>query len=165
MYRFDNMVQEHDLQEIVDRDGWKSTPYKDHGYSSDDLIDAYLKGKDEGISLPKKILAEKVSENLKKSADVTQQALTALSQSGLNVEAPFLRIASLKYYEVLFPIHEDQFLDDKILDMYGLFAGLQANFESEFYSVDLSFCPFRKKLNTECLAADGYVFKFSGKHE
>ena len=155
------MTQEQ-VFEIVDRDGWKATPDKDLLFSSDHVIEAYLKGKDDGQRTETSLATDQISKNLQKSAELTAGIFEKLRSLNFSPQDAFLKIASQKFYEILITLPENEFLSDKILDVYNFLGELQQENASNYYNIDVTLCPISEELNISCLTADGFILRYAG---
>ena len=66
------------INEILAPANWELTSPKDKLFSSDHVIDAYLKGKDDGLEQQQKLIIEKLVSNINKAGKNTTEILSFL---------------------------------------------------------------------------------------
>jgi len=94
---------------------WEFTSPKDKTISSDHVIDAYLKGKKEGLEQAQKLMLDRLTQNINKSGIYTTELLNFLKKKKLNPISAFLKINSWDSFKVLLILPEKEFLSDKII--------------------------------------------------
>lgn len=129
-------------------------------FSSDEVINAYLKGKSEGFELQKKILLNKLTENINQATTATNQVIKFLKKNKFNSISAHLKINSFTDLSVLIMILEEDFLDSKMLEVYNFIAQLETNNDDGMYNLEFSFCDRNKSdFDENKLITDGYLLK------
>lgn len=140
---------------------WKSKTLdpKQDIFSSNDVMDAYFKGKNEGLDFSKKILLNQLSENIDNTISHTSQVVNKLKELSLNPINAYLRIHSIQHFEVLVTLPEIDILGENILSFYKYLGGFEKSVETDLYTINYTICSYNDSFNEQLLALDGYFFK------
>ena len=146
---------------------WELTiPKKEH-FSSDEVIQAYFKGKEvgkadglkEGSEANRQLFLKALTENLAKASLDTNKVLMAFKAQKLKTENALLRIDSWHRFSVMVIASETAFRSEKLLKVYDLVNALEGSVTTEQYHIRFSFVAGGKDLDPKTLEADGYVLK------
>lgn len=145
-----------------------NVPKKQH-YSSDEVIEAYFKGKEvgkadglrEGSEASKQLFLKALTENLARAGQDTGTVLKAFKAQNLKVEKAMLRIDSWHRFSVMVVTSEKAFGNPKLLKVYDTVNQLEDAASSHHYQVRFSFVAGGDALDTNALHADGYLLKFN----
>jgi len=152
---------------IIDTESWASTPASERKYTEDQVIDAYLKGKDNGIKDYKEFLSSKLRGNMEKAALFTNEVFNTLGKLGIHPENSFMKIEDISYFRILVVVSEVDFLKNEILQAYNIIAEIQDRHKEEGdYDVEVMLCPKGQEstgFDTSCLISDGFHFKYTSK--
>ena len=142
--------------------GNSTVPKKEH-FSTDEVIQAYFKGKEvgqkEGSEATRQLLLKALTENLAKAGSETNKVLKAFKAQRLKTESALLRIDSWHHFSVMIVASESAFRSDKLLKVYDVVNALESTVTNDQFHIRFSFVAGGKHLNPKALAADGYVLK------
>lgn len=146
---------------------WELTGPKKYHFSSDEVIQAYFKGKEvgkadglkESSEANRQLFLNALTENLAKAGVHTNEVLSAFKAQKLKTEEALLRIDSWHRFSVMIVAAETAFKSDKLLKVYDVVNTLESSVTTEQYHIRFSFVAGGKDLDPKALEADGYVLK------
>lgn len=147
------------INEILAPANWEFTSPKDKLFSSDHVIDAYLKGKSDGLEQQQKLVVEKLISNINKSGKYTNEILSFLKKEKLNPLSAYLRINSWDDFSVLIALPQKEFLDKKILSVYDFISALESKVREDMYNVEVVICDTEDEIDENYVHSDGFVLK------
>jgi len=147
------------LNEIFTQANWELTSPKDLQFSSDQVIDAYLKGKQEGLELQQKLVVEKLMSNIAKAGNHTSELLEIIKNKSLNPVSAYLRINSWDDYTILVVLPQSEFLDPRTLDLYDYISEMESEVEEDMYRIQVSLCDTVSEINEQYVRSDGFALK------
>lgn len=144
-----------------------NVPRKAH-YSSDEVIDAYFKGKEvgkadglrEGSEAGKQLFLKALTENLARAGQDTTTVLKAFKSQKLKVERTLLRIDSWHRFSVMMVTTEKAFSSTKLLKVYDTANELELSSGTDQYRIRFTFVAGGEALDMNALHADGFLLKF-----
>lgn len=131
--------------------------------NSDDVINAYVKGKNDGKNEFNKELRNKFQRNLHKAISVSENVYESVNQHGIHLSSIHLRAENLNNFSVLFVTNAGDFLSTKFKSAYSISRRIKEKAIAEDFYISFSFMPDSKNLNQDCLTADGYFLKYEEK--
>jgi uncharacterized FlaG/YvyC family protein len=137
---------------------WVVTVTKDKFYTCDEVIDAYIQGKKEGLEQIQKVALEKMIENIKKSGEFTTELLNFFHKEKFNPVSAYLKIISWNLYNVLITIPEEEYLSDRFLSIYEYISQFEEKNKNDFYKLEITITD-TNNLNNKNIISDGYIFK------
>ncbi|WP_432412415.1 hypothetical protein [Rasiella sp. SM2506] len=146
-------------------DTWEVSVDKNSIYTNDDVIDAYLRGKADGVKANHNLFVDKLNENIKKSASFTKRMITFLNQIKINPISAHLKINAYNDFVILVTMSEDEFISENFLVSYDFASTIEEEVMSdEYYNVMFMFSDREKEgFNTSLLAADGFFLDYKMK--
>lgn len=143
-----------------------NVPKKEH-YSSNEVIEAYLKGKEvgkadglkEGSEATKQLFLKALTDNLAKAGADTNKVLAAFQTQRLKTIEALLRIDSWHRFTVMIVATEEAFRSEKLLKVYDVVNTLEGKETTDQYCIRFSFVAGGKDLDSKALEADGFVLK------
>ena len=156
--------------EIDNKEGqetWSLSVDKNSIFTNDDVIDAYLRGKEDGVKEKEQIFIDKLNENLTKSATHTQRMLSFLRKRKLNPVSAHLKINAYDDFVILITLPEEEFISKDFLVSYDFASTIEEEVQSDkYYNVMFMFADREeddKVFNKNLLVSDGFymVFKMS----
>ena len=145
---------------IFEPENWEFTSAKDRMFTSDHMIDAYLSGHRNALDKEKKLIFEKLLTNLKISTDSTNEIKEHLKKNNMTVVQTFLKIVSWNSFSLLFVVPEEQYLTEKIFEIYQYVEEVEEKLHSDFYNLNISICDVDEEgLNEGKVKADGYYLR------
>ena len=152
------------VDEFSETMNWDLLPLRDNGeqtFSSDDMIDAYLKGKKDLVTQNQQTLLDKLESNLKLAKDYSENIYNSINSQGFNCELLRLNIQDIYNFKTIFLINEDDFCNDKFLTIYEesieIKKELIKNPTFEFTTV---FTPNSEDIDVKSMLADGYNLSY-----
>lgn len=130
-------------------------------FTSNDVIDAFFKGKKAGKEELQAVFMNQFKENLK-AAIRASETLSAYVEKQLKTEIRSIHIRpeDITNFCALFVVSkESQFLSDKFKNAYIKAREVRNKTNRDYFKIDFLFTPNTKHLNDKCLSADGFLFK------
>lgn len=141
---------------------WHVSVDKNSIFTNDDVIDAYLKGKKEGVRETNQIFVDKLNENINKSAVFTDRMLSFLNKRKLNPISAHLKIKSFNDFIILITLPEDEFLSEDFLVSYDFAATIEEEvIDDKYYNVMFMFSDREEgDFNTNLLVSEGFFMDY-----
>lgn len=142
---------------------WKVSVDKNSIFTNDDVIDAFLKGKDVGAKDKKQIFVDKLTENIVKSAQFTNSMLTFLKKKTFNPISAHLKINAYNDFVVLVTVPEAEFISEKFLVAYNFAANIENEVMSDkYYNVMFMFSDREEdNFNKHILVSEGFFMDYN----
>ncbi|WP_438423066.1 hypothetical protein [Aquimarina macrocephali] len=132
----------------------------DKSYTSDDVLDAYLKGKSE---MDRKI-KEKIITGLQTSAMTSNLVYEKLKNIKVDIKEMYLRLVDLDSYESLVIISDEDYYDKtKRWDSYKIARQLNSNIDD--LDIAFLFMPSSDSINYDIINSEGFLFKYGDTTE
>lgn len=149
------------IEEILSPTNWEYTSPKENLFSSDDVINAYLKGKNDGLEQQQRLVLEKLNSNIIKAEKHTAETLAYLREKKLNPVSAYLRINSWDDFSILIVLPQTEFLDKKILKVYDFLSNLENEVMEEMYNIQFTICDTEEDedVDENHIRSDGYILK------
>lgn len=148
------------INEILTPANWELTSPKEKLYSSDHVIDAYLKGKDDGLEQQQRLIFEKLVSNMEKAGRDTLKVWTLLKDNKFNPIGAYLRINSWDDFSMLIILNQKDFLDERMLRVYEHISEIESNVEEDMYRIQVSICDTEDQIDENYVRSDGFALKF-----
>lgn len=129
-------------------------------HSTDVVIDAYITGKKDGLQLAQKTAIAQLKKNIEKAGDQTKKLLDHMESIGFSAVDAYLRIISIDNLEVLVAVKQDDFLNDKFLDVYNWLAALEEVAREEIFNISFSYIDLSENFDEQIVFSDGFIHKF-----
>lgn len=126
-----------------------------------DVIDAYLKGKQAGKDEAKIAMVKLFEQNLAKAQEKSEQLYDELKGMGLNKNSLHLKADNLTNFMALIVADAKDYVDDKFLDAITASRLLKAQSDSDDFTLNFYFTYHADTLNENCLDSDGYFLKYN----
>lgn len=144
---------------------WKLAPVEEgmekKFYSGDDLIDAYLKGKEDQKNSEIQVLTEKLENNLIAAKAHSERLFSIIQDYGFKCRVIKLKIKDIYTYVSLFIIDEDDFCNDDFLKIYEESIKLKKEYNtSSTFNFTTMFSPDNKELSEETILTDGFYLSY-----
>jgi hypothetical protein len=147
------------INEILAPANWELTSPKDKLFSSDHVIDAYLKGKNDGLEQQQRLIIEKLVSNINKAGKDTTDILSFLKKKKLNPISAYLRINSWDDFSILVILPQEEFLDKKMLSVYDYISELENKVDEDMYHIQVSVCDTEDNIDENYVRSDGFALK------
>lgn len=132
-------------------------------YTGDDLIDAYLKGKQDGKNEVTEILSNTFEENVKRATSVAEKLLANAQKKKIEFKSVHLKSEGIANFTSVFVVKKEDFIEDKFRNIFVLGRKLKKELESQNIYITFSFVPDVKGFNEKKLISDGYFLKYVKK--
>lgn len=130
-------------------------------YDCDAIIEAYFKGKADGLEHTQKLYFREFSSNFDKAKDHVVIALSTVNSYGFNPQGAYLKFKSWDTFQTILLVSEDDFVKSDFLKNYDFLTEFENDIKSEFYSLKFSFlCGLSDEMDDN-LTTDGYIVKFT----
>lgn len=140
-------------------DSWQLSTTGAKLYSADAVIDAYLKGKKEGLEQTQKAAIQQLESNIRKAATHTLKVFEYLKEQGITPITAYLKLDRFDVMEVMFTLEDEDLLNDKITSVYDYVCSFEEAVSEELYNITFGFVDQGPEFNESLLRSDGYVFK------
>jgi hypothetical protein len=150
------------ISEILKPESWELTPDKDKLFSSDHVVDAYMKGREEGLEQSQKLIVDKLISNINKAGKHARNAVTFLSKNKIEYKDAYLKVESWDDLTIMIVLPEREFLSDKMLKVYNYVSSLEDKVSEDLYHLQFDICDTSGQIDEDCLNSDGFVFKLKG---
>jgi hypothetical protein len=147
------------INDILAPANWELTSPKDKLFSSDHVIDAYLKGKNDGLEQKQRLIIEKLVSNINKAGKDTTDILSFLKKKRLNPISAYLRINSWDDFSILVILPQEEFLDKKMLSVYDYISELENKVDEDMYHIQVSVCDTEDNIDENYVRSDGFALK------
>ncbi len=150
-------------QPIVKNNIPKNWEKSEDVFTGDDLIDAFLEGKEAGKNENYRILQSQLKENINQAATISEELYAQVVSKKIKPVEIHLKAEDITRYKALFIVKKADFLSDKFREVYTLSRKLINKSESENFYISFSFAPASDFLNEHCLISDGFFMKYEKK--
>jgi len=136
-------------------------------YSGDDLIDAYIrgreKGREDGKSEAFQVLFSQFTNNMEQAKAESEKLYSIALKSGVKFQSIHIKADSITKFSVLFIADKNDFISDNFRSIYIYARQVKKEAEKENFYISFSFMPSIENLNENCLTSDGYFMKYEKK--
>lgn len=153
----DTKIQQNNRQTMV----WE-TPAPKKVYSDNDVINAYIKGRADGMIQQQIILLEKFKNNLEKAKTIAGKFYNELNEK-FNCLYLKLKATDITEFEALVVIDEADFIKDNFKNAYQEARKLKKEVNETTFNLSFSFMPFSKNIDDNALLIDGYFLQYANK--
>ena len=147
----------------ITRGGTEADDNQSIGFTSDDVINAYIRGRKDGLSAKERAVYNQIQSNVVKSAEDVEKLIQLLQKMGFSPTSAHLKINSIDCLEVLVTVPESDFLSDNFSKVYEYLYGFEAANASEDFTIHYSFVDHTGNLNLETITSEGYIFSHDVK--
>ncbi len=141
-----------------------TTQISEGGFTSDDLINAYIKGVEDHAKKAKKNLEKRFANNLTNAQNLSADFIESMIEKGFDIKYAQLKFVTIESFKIILFISKKLYLSDKILELYNNLSSSFARINSEKFHMSFNIMPDDKKLNRERILSDGYIFTY-GKQQ
>jgi hypothetical protein len=140
---------------------WELAP-RENVYSCDQIIDAYLKGKSEGVRQTQKLVMQQLGRNVAKTFEQADLLIEHLASRGFHPLSAYIKIDEWDVFTVMVTVPDDEWCDPLFLDIFNYVMKAEESTEDEFYSLQIHFCGIPDEpdsFNEQSVFYDGFVLK------
>lgn len=132
-------------------------------YTSDNVIEAYLKGKQDGKDEMTKILTRQFNDNLKIATDTSERLFQEAAKKKIGFKSIHLKADGITKFSAIFVTKMEDFVNDKFRDIFVTARNIKNDVESDSFYITFTFMPDSEHVNEKCIASDGYFLKYEKK--
>jgi hypothetical protein len=151
------------IKEILSKpSGWTLAPHENI-YSCDQVIDAYFKGKSEGMQQTQKLIMQQLDLNVGKTVEQTDRLIEHLASKGFHILAVYIKIDDWDNFTILAAVPDDEWCDPQFLDVFNYVMEVEERVSNKFYRLEIQLfgVPDTESLNEQSIFADGYILKLN----
>lgn len=128
-----------------------------------DVLEAYLKGKEAGKTEQQRVNQSLFNNNLEKAQTLSEKLFEQITKSDIKIKAVHLKAEAITSFSALFVSDNADFLKDDFRNVFILARKCKNENEDETFNISFTFTPDSKTLDENCLASDGFFVKYYGK--
>jgi hypothetical protein len=142
---------------------WTLAP-RENIYSCDQVIDAYLKGKSDGIQQAQKLVVRELDRNVSKTIEQADLLVEHLTSNGFHPISAYIKIDDWDSFTILMPVPDEEWCDMRFLEVFNYIKDAEERASSEFYNLEIH--PFGisdepDSFNEQLVFYDGFILKRS----
>ncbi|HEY8930132.1 MAG TPA: hypothetical protein VIM55_13115 [Mucilaginibacter sp.] len=130
-------------------------------FEGDAVIEAYFKGKADGISQTEKLSLKQFSDNFNFAKENIIRVLNELEKNEFDPLAAYLKVKSVFSFKVIIVVKEEDFIKQSFLSNYEFLTNFEQEIQTDFFTLKFSFLDGIPDDLDEALMSDGYQIKFS----
>ena len=138
---------------------WKSSqPAKERDlmFTADEVMNAWHDGKNHEAKVMKAIF----ETNLKNAFSITEELVSKLDTTIINVIETHLKPQSATQFKVLILVDSNVFYSSKMAEAYSIKNNIEDNSQNELFSIHYSFYPFSENIIRDKIQSDGYYYHY-----
>lgn len=136
---------------------WKLRPEKEY-YTYDDLIDAYLKGKEEQKN--QKVLIEKLEKNLRTAKSIVENITDEIISKDFKTFKSYLRIKDIFKFDAIFDIFLQDFTSDSFEEIYTYSRKIKKEVNTDTFNINFTFMPHTEDFNEKRIVCGGFILVY-----
>ncbi len=153
-----NLVAENTVQD----NNWRIS--REGNFSADELINAFLQGKEEGKNELKRAIKKLFETNLNTAQSIGAGFVDSINENSPVVPKAFLKTEGLNSYKLMVVLkNEFYYKTADVKPIYKKAFQVEKENRSRDFSIEISFLPESKEINEHRLFTDGYIFDYNGK--
>lgn len=129
-------------------------------FTGNELIDAYLKGKEAGKNEEKKNVRKILHNNIHWVTEVSEKLFKKIAQQNIKLHSIHLKADTVSDYTVLFVADLDDYVSDKFQSAYFLANELKNEVRKDNVDIYFSFTHNSPNPRYDSLVADGFFLKY-----
>jgi hypothetical protein len=141
-----------------------TTHIAEGGFTSDDLINAYLLGIQDHAKQAKKDIEKRFEKNLNKAQSIGAEFIDSMTGKGFDIKYASLKFNTIDSFKVIIFVAKKLFLSDKVLEFYKHMASFLKDVNNDNFYISFNIMPEDNRINTKRMLADGYIFSY-GEHK
>jgi hypothetical protein len=138
---------------------WKQT--EKEFFTSDDVVEAYLAGKREGLNSERRALLDKLNANINEAGKATSNIFKYIQSKSITPKDVYLKIEAWDTLSIIVLVEESDYLKGDFNEVYENVCLIEDTFNKEYTHLFFSFIADSGKLNIEHLQSDGYIFVYT----
>jgi hypothetical protein len=126
----------------------------------DELIDAYLKGREEQKNQNQKILFEKLEANIKTAQTIVVDIVNQIAETGFKMYKSYLKIDNITKFDVIFDIAVQDYLSPQFDEIYKLSHEIKSKYNNDTFNISFAFMPHSEFINERRINCEGFIFSY-----
>lgn len=139
---------------------WAKT---NNSYTGNDVIDAYLSGKEVGKDEAQRRHRDEFLENLAAATTASEKLLKMAWERAIHLEAIHLKADQVSNFTALFVSNLQDYLSDQFRDVYVIAQELKKASRKDTFDIYFSFTHNSPYPSQELLASDGFFLQYAKK--
>lgn len=127
----------------------------------DDVIDAYLKGKQAGKDEAKIPMIKLFEQNLNKAQEKSEELYQEIKTLGFNIDSIHLKADNVTNFMALVIADFKDYVNEEFLKAIAISRQLKNSNDAEDFTLNFYFTYHAETLNEHCLESDGYFLKYN----
>lgn len=136
-----------------------------HLFSSDKVIDAYMKGKKFQKDAEEKEMMKFIKGNFSKAVKLSEELYQFISTHKFIIKDTMLRMKDPFVFDAVYIISKDSYCSDNFRNVYKKSIELKTVNNNESFHLSFTFMPYSKKINDEQLRSDGFYSRDAKKRK
>ncbi|MCU0375447.1 MAG: hypothetical protein MUF24_09075 [Chitinophagaceae bacterium] len=132
-------------------------------FTGDHLIDAYIKGKQDGKHEFIQILTRQLEQNISIAADAAEKLFDEAIKKQIKFKAIHLRADAITKFAALFITDKNDYVSDTFRDVFVTARKLKSELESDSFYISFLFMAATTDMDERTLISDGYFLKYEKK--
>lgn len=153
------LIKEQSKQKLLPLN-WKQ---ESDSFTGDHLIEAYLKGKQEGRNEINKILSKQFETNVAIAANISEKLFSEAKKKKINLKEIHLKAEGITKFSALFVTDKNDFVADRFREILSVARKFKNKIETDSFYINFFFLPLSDSFNEKGLNADGYFLKYEKK--
>jgi hypothetical protein len=125
-----------------------------------DVINAYLNGKEVGRNEMEVALKSLFNKNLKKAKKISENFYDEVKELGYNLNSIHLKADEINNFVALVVANKEDYLDDGFLAAFTISRRLKDENDEPDFAISFTFTYNAETLNEHCLDSDGFFMKY-----
>lgn len=126
-----------------------------------DVIDAYLKGKEAGKDATRIAMVKLFEQNLKKAQTKSEELYEVLKSMGFSINSIHLKADNITNFMALIIADYKDYVNENFLNAITVSRELKTKTDAEEFTLNFYFTYHADTLNEHCLDSDGYFLKYN----
>lgn len=126
-----------------------------------DVINAYIKGKEAGRDEAKLAMRKLFNDNLEKAQSKSEELLLALKKIGVTVDTMHIKADTITTFNTLLITTHDDYVSEKMLTAIKKGRELKTKTDSDDFNINFYFTYRADSLNQGCIESDGYFLRYN----
>lgn len=126
-----------------------------------DVIDAYLKGKQAGKDETKIAMIKLFELNLNKAQEKSEELYESLKSMGFSINSIHLKADTITSFMALIIADYNDYVSEDFLNAITASRGVKNEIDSDDFTLNFYFTYHADTLNEHCLDSDGYFLKYN----
>lgn len=138
---------------------WILNPVKEY-FTQDELIDAYLKGKEQQKNEHQKVLLEKLESNVKLAQSLVEEITSEIKAKGFKPYKSYLRINNIIKFDAIFDVSIEDFTSDNFDEIYNISRIMKKKVNTDTFNINFTFMPHSESINEKRINCEGFIFMY-----